>query len=122
MEETYELRSKFFNNFGMNFAIIKTGGKQYLVKVGQTLFFEKLAGAKDKNYSFDQVLLVGDEKGEVVKIGKPYLSGASVDAEILGQIKGPKVHVMKFKSKVRYHRNVGHRQQLTKAKITKITA
>lgn len=81
---------------------------------------EKLPTQKGGKVSFDQVLLVGDEKGEALKIGQPTVAGAKVEAEILDQVKDKKVHVIKFKSKVRYHRHIGHRQQVTKVKITKI--
>lgn len=104
----------------MTFAIIKTGGKQYLVKEGDVLTIEKLSAEKGSKFSFDQVLLVGDDKGEALKIGQPTVTGAKVEAEVLDQIKDKKVHVIKFKSKVRYHRHIGHRQQVTKVKITKI--
>jgi len=104
----------------MTFAIIKTGGKQYLVKEGDVLTVEKLVANKGGKFYFDQVLLTGDEKGENVKIGQPTVAGAKVEAEILDQFRDKKVSVIKFKSKVRYHRNVGHRQPKTKIKITKI--
>jgi len=104
----------------MTFAIIKTGGKQYLVKEGDLLTVEKLPTEKGGKVSFDQVLLVGDDQGETLKIGQPTVAGAKVEAEILDQTKAKKVHVIKFKSKVRYHRHIGHRQQVTKVKITKI--
>jgi len=104
----------------MTFAIIKTGGKQYLVKEGDVLTIEKLPTQKGGKISFDQVLLAGDEKGEALKIGQPMVTGVKVEAEILDQTKDKKVHVIKFKSKVRYHRHRGHRQQITKVKIIKI--
>lgn len=81
---------------------------------------EKLPAQKGGKVSFDRVLLVGDEKGEALKIGQPTVTGAKVEAEVLDQTKAKKVHVIKFKSKVRYHRHRGHRQQITKVKITKI--
>lgn len=104
----------------MTFAIIKTGGKQYLVKEGDLLTVEKLPTQKGGKFSFDQVLLVGDDQGDTLKIGQPTVAGAKVEAEVLDQTKAKKVHVIKFKSKVRYHRHRGHRQQITKVKITKI--
>ncbi|MGC9049097.1 MAG: 50S ribosomal protein L21 [Patescibacteria group bacterium] len=102
------------------FAIIKTGGKQYLVKKGDVLFVEKLAGKVGEKIDFDQILLIGEEKDGELKIGQPLVKGAKVKAEILEQSKGPKIKVIKFKRKVRYHRKKGHRQPLTKVKILEI--
>ena len=101
-------------------AVIKTGGKQYLVKEGTTLRIEKLPGKAGDKLTFD-VLLSGDEGGEV-KIGTPTVDGAKVEAIILEQGRADKVMVIKYKRKVRYKRKVGHRQQYTKVKIDKITA
>src|SRR3990167_7821924 len=101
-------------------AIIKTGGKQYIVKEGTTLSVEKLAGEKGGKIAFDQVLLMGDAGGEV-KVGTPTVSGAKVEATILEQGRAPKVTVIKYKRKVRYKRKVGHRQHFTKVKIEKIS-
>ena len=101
------------------FAVIKTGGKQYLVKVGQTLKIEKLDGEKGANVVFDKVLLVAQEDGSDVKIGTPYLN-ALVKAEILEQGRNRKILVINFKRKVRYSGKVGHRQPFTKVKITEI--
>ena len=103
----------------MNLAVIKTGGKQYLIKEGDVILVEKIAGQAGKRIVLDQVLLVADEKE--VKVGVPLVSGAKIEAEILEQIKGPKVKVIKFKRKVRYHRKRGYRQPYTRIKITKIS-
>ena len=102
----------------MKLAVIKTGGKQYLVKEGEILKIEKIEPARGKTIKFDQVLLRVD--GELVEIGKPYLKDAKVEAEILEQGKRPKITVIKYKAKVRYKRKKGHRQLFTKVKITKI--
>jgi large subunit ribosomal protein L21 len=99
------------------FAVIKTGGKQYQVEEGEVLTIEKLAQKAGDKIVFDKVLLIGDEE---VKIGQPLVSGAKVEAEILEQKRGPKIKVIKYKPKVRYHRKKGHRQSLTKVKILKI--
>jgi large subunit ribosomal protein L21 len=101
------------------YAVIKTGGKQYLVTEGQTLKVEKLAKEAGDKVEFE-ALLIADEKGEDVKIGTPIVSGAKVTAEVLEQGRGKKVSVIKYKPKVRYRRNVGHRQPFTHIKITKI--
>ncbi|MFC1627409.1 50S ribosomal protein L21 [Patescibacteria group bacterium] len=104
----------------MKFAIIKTGGKQYKVSEGDTLDIEKLEGKAKGKVSFDQVLLVADDK--TTKIGKPLVKGAKVTGTIVDQFKGEKVRIAKFKAKSRYRKTMGHRQQLTKVKINKITS
>lgn len=100
-------------------AVIKTGGKQYIVKEGTTLMVEKLTGEKGGKIAFDQVLLMGDEGGEV-KVGMPTVAGAKVEATILEHGRAPKITVIKYKRKVRYKRKIGHRQHYTKVKIEKI--
>ena len=98
-------------------AIIQTGGKQYLVSEGDKIQVEKLSGEPGDKVVFDQVLLT--VKGEDFQIGKPTLGGASVEAKILKQGKGKKVHVLKYKAKSKYRRKIGHRQQYTEIEITK---
>lgn len=101
------------------YAIIATGGKQYKVEEGQVLYVEKLGVNEGETYNFDQVLLVG---GESVKIGTPTVEGATVTAKVLGDKKGKKVIVYKYKRKTGYHKKNGHRQQYTVVKIEKINA
>lgn len=103
-------------------AVIKTGGKQYLVKSGDTLKIEKIEGEEGAEVSFDDVLLAFDDKAADVKIGTPTLSGATVTATIEEQGRGKKIPIIKYKPKTRYRRNVGHRQYFTKVKIAKVTA
>ncbi|MEK7619877.1 MAG: 50S ribosomal protein L21 [Patescibacteria group bacterium] len=102
-------------------AVIQTGGKQYLVREGQELKIEKLDSEVGSNVSFD-VLLVSDEEGTTTQVGTPTISGVKVTAVVLDQGRDDKVSVIKYKSKVRYRRNVGHRQPFTKIKIEKIAA
>lgn len=101
-------------------AVIKTGGKQYVVEEGMTLNVEKLDLEAGKTIDFD-AMLVADEKGTDVKVGTPS-TGAKVTASVLEQGRDKKVSVIKYKSKSRYRRNVGHRQPFTKIKIEKIAA
>ena len=103
------------------FAVIKTGGKQYLVREGQILKVEKLEKEAGDTIEFD-AMLIADAEGNDVKVGTPTVSGAKVSAEVLEQGRGKKVSVIKYKPKVRYRRNVGHRQPFTAIKITKIAA
>jgi large subunit ribosomal protein L21 len=102
------------------FAVIKTGGKQYKIKEGDILKIEKIAGNPGEKVIFDKVLLVSDEEGKDVMIGKPYLENAKVEAEILEQGKDKKVTIIKYKPKVRYRRKKGHRQMYTKVKVLNI--
>lgn len=103
----------------MKFAVIKTGGKQYKVAEGDKLRIEKL-GQTDGSVIFDQVLLAVD--GDSVKIGQPIISGAAVTAIVSGSGKQKKKLVFRYKSKTRYHKKKGHRQQYTEVTITKISA
>jgi len=104
----------------MNLAVIKTGGKQYKVAGGQELNIEKLEGNVGDKIKFDQVLLITDEEGEKFEIGQPILKEINIEAEIVEQGRAKKVSVIKYKRKVRYRRNVGHRQPFTKVKFGKI--
>lgn len=101
-------------------AVIQTGGKQYIVKERDIITVEKLPEAVGDTVKFDQVLLVADALGASVAIGRPNVSGAEVIGKILEQGRAKKISVIKFKAKVRYKRNVGHRQHFTKVKIEKI--
>ena len=102
------------------YAVIKTGGKQYQVKVGDVVFVEKLEAEDGANVTFDEVLLVGGE-GDV-KVGAPTVAGAKVEGKVLGQTKGKKVIVFKMKSKKGYRNKNVHRQPYTKVEITTINA
>lgn len=99
------------------FAVIETGGKQYLVKTGDILKVEKLTAEAGQEIIFDKVLLTAEADGSEVKLGAPYLDGAQVKAEVLEQGRGKKIRVVKYKRKVRYKRVRGHRQSYTKVKI-----
>lgn len=102
-------------------AVIQTGGKQYLVKPGDTLKVEKLAAKDGETVNFE-ALLVADESGKDAKVGKPIVKGASVVAKVLNQGRADKVTVIKFKNKIRYKRKAGHRQQFTALKVEAIKA
>ena len=99
-------------------AVIKTGGKQYKVKEGQVLKVEKLIGEAGEAVKFD-TLLIGEDTTNDVTLGKPSL-GEKVEAKIVEQGRADKVSVIKFKSKVHYKKNVGHRQPFTKVEISSI--
>ena len=101
-------------------AIIETGGKQYKVTEGDTLFIEKLANEAGDAVTFEKVLAVLN--GETATFGAPVVEGASVTANVVKNGKGKKVLVFKYKPKKNYRRRQGHRQPYTKVEITKINA
>ena len=100
-------------------AIIVTGGKQYVVNEGDTLFIEKLPVEAGDAVTFDQVLAIVD--GENTKFGTPVVEGAKVEATVVKNGKGKKVRVYKYKAKKGYHKRQGHRQPYTKVEIRNIT-
>jgi len=103
----------------MSLAIIKTGGKQYIVSPGHEIKIEKIKDKKkDDQVVFDQVLLVEKEKN--IEIGTPFVKGAKVTAKILEEGRGKKITILKFKSKTRYKKKQGHRQAFIKVKIQDI--
>ncbi|MDD5251917.1 MAG: 50S ribosomal protein L21 [Patescibacteria group bacterium] len=100
-------------------AVIKTGGKQYLVKAGDKVRVEKLEVEEGKTVKFD-ALLVADEGGKAVKVGKPTVAGVKVEATVEKQGRAKKVTIIKFRAKVRYKRKAGHRQPYTLLRIDSI--
>jgi len=100
-------------------AVIQTGGKQYVVKVGDTLKVEKLEGTVGDSITLNSVLHVG---GDQPKAGKPFVDGASVTAEVVAQGRHPHVRGFTYKAKKRVQRHFGHRQHFTEIKITNIAA
>ncbi len=100
------------------FAVIKTGGKQYLVSPGQKIKVEKLDANEGDIFLFDQVLLAGEDKN--AEIGTPTLKGAKVEAKVLKQGRGRKVIVFKYHAKTRYRKKKGHRQSYTEVEIKKV--
>ncbi|MGB8957461.1 MAG: 50S ribosomal protein L21 [Candidatus Aminicenantales bacterium] len=101
------------------YAVILTGGKQYRVKAGDVLAVEKLDLEPGRKAQFDRVLLIED--GETVQVGTPVLDNAMVLGLVLENFKDEKVLVFKKKRRKQYRRTRGHRQQLTKVRITRIT-
>ena len=102
----------------MLYAVIETGGKQVKVSEGEVVFLEKLAAEESENYTFDKVLLCGDENG--VSIGAPYVEGAKVEAKVVKNGKARKITVFKYNAKKNYRKKQGHRQPYTKVQIEKI--
>ncbi len=99
-------------------AVIKTGGKQYLVSPGQKIKIEKIAKKEGSEITFSQVLLL--EKGKKIEIGTPLIRGVKVIGKIVRQGKAKKVIIFKYKAKKRYKVKKGHRQPFTEIEILKI--
>ena len=99
------------------YAVIVSGGKQYRVTKGDTIYVEKLNQEDGSVVDFD-VLLLGSDEG--VQVGAPTVAGAKVEGKIVGQVKGEKIIIYKYKSKKNYHRKAGHRQNYTKVEITAV--
>ena len=102
------------------YAVIETGGKQYKVEAGDVLYIEKLAVEENADVTFDKVVAVGAEDG--IKVGTPYVEGASVSAKALKNGKAKKVTVFTYKPKKNEKRKLGHRQPYTKVEISAINA
>ena len=100
------------------YAIIESCGKQYKVAEGDVVFFEKLDVEEGKKVTFDNVVLVSDDKK--VEVGAPYVKGVKVEGKVVANGKGKKIIVYKYKAKKNYRRTQGHRQPYTKVEITKI--
>ena len=102
------------------YAIIETGGKQYKVEAGDILFIEKLDVEADSEVTFDKVIAVGADDG--IKVGAPYVEGATVTAKAIKNGKGKKIVVFTYKPKKNAKRKMGHRQPYTKVEIAAINA
>ena len=102
------------------YAIIETGGKQYKVQNGDTLYIEKLDAAEEASVTFDKVIALQGEDG--LKVGAPYVDGATVTAHVLRNGKSKKITVFTYKPKKSSARKLGHRQPYTKVQIDTINA
>jgi len=100
------------------FAVIQAGTSQYLIKEGDELLIDRVEASSDK-LILDQVLLTSD--GKSVRIGKPFISNLKVSAQILSEVKGPKIRISTYKAKSRFRKTKGFRPKLTKIKILKIS-
>lgn len=100
------------------YAVLKTGGKQYKVAEGDVIYIEKLGLSENETYTFNEVLAIGSEDG--IKVGAPYVEGATVTAKAIKEGRSKKIIVYKYKPKKGYHKKQGHRQAYTKVQIEKI--
>ena len=101
------------------FAVFESGGKQHRISEGEVLKLEKLGVAPGESIVFDKVLMVAD--GDNVNVGKPYVAGGTVTAEVMSEGRHKKVKILKFKRRQDYLRKQGHRQWFTEVKITGIS-
>ena len=102
------------------YALIEAGGHQIQVSEGDIVQVDLMSGTAGEAIQFDRVLLISGEEG--VRVGNPTVEGASVSGEILGEIKGDKIHAFKMKRRQNYRRKVGFRARYTQVKITGISA
>jgi large subunit ribosomal protein L21 len=100
------------------YAVIQTGGKQYRVSEGQILTVEKLDVETGKTVEFSNVLAISDDSG--LKIGAPFVNGAKVVANVIGEGRHDKIRVIKFRRRKHYRKQQGHRQYFTKLEIKSI--
>jgi large subunit ribosomal protein L21 len=113
----YFLLFKSWRN-DMSYAVIVSGGKQHKVVEGEVLSLEKIELGVGETIKFDQVLMIRQD-GKF-KMGKPLVEGVTVEAEVLSQYRGEKIRIIKFKRRKHHMKHQGHRQYLTKVRITKI--
>jgi large subunit ribosomal protein L21 len=99
------------------YAIVKTGGKQYRVAVGDVLEVEKVLGAPGAPVTLPALLVVD---GTTVTTDPTALAGVTVSGEVVAQTKGPKIRILKYKNKTGYKKRIGHRQKLTQVRVTGI--
>jgi large subunit ribosomal protein L21 len=102
------------------YAVIELGGKQQLVSVGDKITVEKQEIEDGQKLVVENVLLTVDD--DKIKVGSPYVNGASVEAKVLKQTKGPKLVAFKYRRRKASHTKKGHRQKLTELEIVKIKA
>jgi large subunit ribosomal protein L21 len=101
------------------YAIFRALGKQFRAEKGKTIRLPLMDAEAGSKVTFDEVLLSSD--GETIRAGTPLVSGARVEAEVVGQGKEPKIYVFKFKRRKNYRRKTGHRQKYTEVRITDVT-
>ena len=100
------------------YAVIKTGGKQYKVAVGEKLKVEQIPADIDSKIELSEVLMIAD--GDAVKVGTPFVSGAKVTATVVGHGRGEKIRIFKMRRRKHYQKHQGHRQNFTEIRIDAI--
>jgi large subunit ribosomal protein L21 len=102
----------------MKYAIVEDGGKQYKAVIGESIDVDKYPLEVGEELDMDRVLLISD--GENVKVGKPFIQGAKIQATVVAQVKGPKIIVFRYKPKERIRSKTGHRQKYTRVRVDAI--
>ncbi len=102
------------------YAIFRALGKQFKVEEGMTIKLPRMDAEPGSTVTFEEVLLTSD--GETIRTGTPTVKGAKVEAEVVGQVKGEKIYVFKFKRRKNYRRKTGHRAKFTEVRITSVKA
>ena len=102
------------------YAIVSINGTQTRVTPDEVVVVPRVTGEPGATVTFDQVLMVAD--GDRIKVGQPYVQGASLKAEVVEHFRGPKVRIFKFKRRREYRRRKGHRDERTRLRVTAITA
>ncbi len=102
----------------MKYAIVEDGGKQYKAVIGESIDVDKYPLEVGEELDMDRVLLISD--GEHVKVGKPFIQGAKIQATVVAQVKGPKIIVFRYKPKERIRSKTGHRQKYTRVRVDAI--
>jgi large subunit ribosomal protein L21 len=103
----------------MKYAIVEDGGKQYKAVIGESIDVDRYLLEVGEEIDLDRVLLISD--GENVKVGKPFIQGAKIQATVIAQVKGPKIIVFRYKAKERIRSKTGHRQKYTRVRVDAIT-
>jgi large subunit ribosomal protein L21 len=103
----------------MKYAIVEDGGKQYKAVIGESIDVDLYPLEVGEELDMDRVLLISD--GESVKVGKPFIQGAKIQATVVAQVKGPKIIVFRYKAKERIRSKTGHRQKYTRVRVDAIT-
>lgn len=104
----------------MTYAVIKTGGKQYRVAVGDKLKIEQIPADVDSEIRLDQILMIG--QGDAVTVGQPIITGAYVTAKVLSQGRGEKIRIFKMRRRKHYQKHQGHRQNYTEILIQAVNS
>jgi large subunit ribosomal protein L21 len=102
----------------MKYAIVEDGGKQYKAVIGDSIDVDKYPLEVGEELDMDRVLLISD--GENVKVGKPFIQGAKIQATVVAQVKGPKIIIFRYKPKERIRSKTGHRQKYTRVRVDAI--
>ena len=103
----------------MKYAIVEDGGKQYKAVIGESIEVDRYPLEIGEEIDMDRILLIAD--GENIKVGTPIVQGAKIQGTVVGQVKGPKVIVFRYKAKERIRSKTGHRQKYTRIRIDAIT-